>query len=182
MVSLPFPRTGGEDHVTRRASSPLTGSVLLRDAERGDLPILFEHQLEPEATRRADFPARDRASFMAHWNRILEDESVVKKTVIFEDLVAGNVVSFVHAGGREVGYWIGKKYWGRGVATRALAEFLRLEERRPLYANVARHNAASIRVLKDCGFGLSGEEPEGLILELAAGETDHDKAAERSGA
>jgi len=108
---------------------------------------------------------------MAHWNRILKDESVVKKTVIFEDEVAGNVASFLHAGERKVGYWIGREFWGRGIATRTLAEFLRLEARRPLYADVARHNVASIRVLKNCGFRITGEEPEGLILELTANES-----------
>ena len=71
----------------------------------------------------AGFPARDRESFMAHWNRILEDGSVVKKTVLFEGEVAGNIVSFVNSGEREVGYWIGRGFWGRGVATRALAGF-----------------------------------------------------------
>ena len=43
-----------------------------------DLPVFFEHQLDPEATHMAGFPSSDRESFMAHWNRILEDESVVK--------------------------------------------------------------------------------------------------------
>ena len=127
----------------------------------------------------AGFPARDWGSFMAHWNRILKDESVVTKTILFQDDVAGNVLSFLHSGEREVGYWIGKKYWGRGVATQALAEFLRLEERRPLYANVARQNVASLRVLENCGFRISGEEPESMILELVADETDHD-GTERS--
>ena len=129
----------------------------------------------------AGFPARDRESFMAHWNRILEDDSVIKETILFRGEVAGNVVSFLHSGKREVGYWIGREFWGRGVATRALAEFLRLEERRPLYANVARHNVASIRVLENCGFRISGEEPEGLILELVADEKDHDNVERSAG-
>jgi RimJ/RimL family protein N-acetyltransferase len=118
----------------------------------------------------AGFPARDREPFMAHWNRILVDESVVKKTVLFEGDVAGNIVSFVNSGEREVGYWIGREFWGRGVATRALAGFLRLEARRPLYASVARHNVASIKVLENCGFRVSGEEPDDLILKLSADE------------
>ena len=155
-----------EDHVSTSAKRPPAGNVLLRDVEVSDLQVFFDHQLDPEATRMASFPARDRESFMAHWNRILEDESVVKKTVLFEGEVAGNIVSFLQSGEREVGYWIGKEYWGRGVATQALSEFLRLEARRPLFANVARRNVASIRVLENCGFRVSGEEPEGLILEL----------------
>ena len=143
---------------------------MLRDVEASDLPYFFEHQLDPEATHMAGFPARNRESFMAHWNRILGDESVVKKTIHFEGEVAGNIVSFVNSGHREVGYWIGREFWGRGVATRALAGFLRLEARRPLYASVARNNVASIKVLENCGFRISGEEPDGLLLKLEADE------------
>lgn len=60
-------------------------------------------------------------------------------------------------GQREIGYWIGKEYWGRGIATEALAAFLLLETRRPLLAYAARDNVASIRVLEKCGFVRSGE-------------------------
>ena len=116
--------------MARTARSALT-SVVLRNVERGDLPFFFEHQLDPEATSMAGFPIRDKKSFMAHWTRLLDDESVVKKTILFQDEVAGNVVSFEQSGEREVGYWIGKDYWGKGIATRALAAFLSLEERRP---------------------------------------------------
>jgi RimJ/RimL family protein N-acetyltransferase len=82
--------------------------------------------------------------------------------------VAGNVVSFVRSGEREVGYWVGKEYWGKGVATQTLSVFLDDIETRPLYGHVARHNVASIRVLQKCGFRISGDEPEGLILKLEA--------------
>jgi RimJ/RimL family protein N-acetyltransferase len=154
--------------VARRARNPLENDVVLRDVTEGDLPVFFEHQLDPEATRMADFPARDKKAFLAHWNRILGDESIMKKTILYVGEVAGNVVSFVHAGKREVGYWVGKEYWGRGVATRALSELLDLEERRPLYAYVAKHNVASIRVLQKCGFEVSGEEGGDVVLRLGA--------------
>jgi RimJ/RimL family protein N-acetyltransferase len=84
--------------------------------------------------------------------------------------VAGNVVSFEQDGEREVGYWIGREYWGKGVATEALSQFLdHVEVRRPLYAGVAKHNVASIRVLEKCGFTIVGkEEDEGYVMKLAA--------------
>lgn len=151
--------------MARHASRHLT-DVLLRDVEEADLPVFFEQQLDPEATRMADFPSKGREAFLAHWRKILGDGSITKQTILFEGEVAGNVVSFVHAGEREVGYWVGRRYWGRGVATGALTAFLDLEQRRPLYAHVARHNAASLRVLEKCGFETKGEEPEGLILVL----------------
>lgn len=150
-----------------RASSLLTGEVLLRDVTEDDLPILFEHQLEPEATEMAAFPSRDRDAFMAHWTKILGDETIAKKTILVNGRVAGNVVSFEQSGQRHVGYWLGKQYWGKGVATAALAAFLGHVTARPLYARVAKHNIASIRVLQKCRFTICGE---GRGLANARGE------------
>jgi RimJ/RimL family protein N-acetyltransferase len=78
-------------------------------------------------------------------------------TILAEGRIAGNVVCFTHSGKREVGYWIGKKFWGKGVATAALRRFLALVTERPLYAGVAKDNAGSIRVPEKCGFTVGGE-------------------------
>ena len=134
--------------------------VHLRAVMEDDLPIFFEDQLDPDAIQMAAFPARDRNAFMAHWAKILGDDTIAKKTILFDGLVAGNIVSFEHSGKQEVGYWLGKEYWGKGLATRALAEFLDHVTTRPLYAHVAKHNIASIRVLEKCGFTISGEDKE----------------------
>jgi RimJ/RimL family protein N-acetyltransferase len=154
------------------------GDVRLRDVSGQDLPILFEHQSDPEAARMAAFTSRDRDAFMAHWAGILADESVAKKTVLVDGQVAGNVLCFERDGERLVGYWIGRDYWGRGVATRALSSFLDHVKARPLRAHVAKANVASIRVLERCGFticgenrdasGGPGEEVEEFVLELRA--------------
>ena len=138
------------------AAGHSTCDVTLRDVTEADLPIFFAHQLDPEATRMAAFAARDQDAFMAHWTRILDNETVIKKTVLVDGHVAGNVVSFEGSGQRLVGYWIGREHWGKGVATMALSEFLGHVETRPLYAHVAKHNAASVRVLEKCGFTISG--------------------------
>ncbi|QIN81306.1 GNAT family N-acetyltransferase [Rubrobacter tropicus] len=140
---------------------PPTGQVRLRDVDEGDLTTFFDQQLDPEANRMAAFTSRnpaDRDAFAAHWSRILGDETIVKKTVLFDGLVAGNVLGFEQFGGREVSYWIGKEFWNRGIATRALSEFLNQTETRPLYARAAKDNLPSIRVLEKCGFTISGED------------------------
>jgi RimJ/RimL family protein N-acetyltransferase len=142
--------------------------VALREVIEADIPVFYEHQLDPEATRMAAFPSRDADAFRAHWSRILADETVVARTILVEGQVAGNVVSFVQDGKREVGYWLGRDYWGRGVASRALVLFLRRLPARPLYAWVARHNVASRRVLEKCDFAVVDEDAEGLLLELRA--------------
>ena len=161
---------------------PLTGDIVLRDVTEADLPIFFEHQLDPDANRMAAFPARNRQAFMAHWTRILGDETIAKQTILVDGQVAGNIVSFEQFGERQVGYWLGRNYWGQGFATRALAAFLRQVKARPLYARVAKHNLASLRVLEKCGFTLAGEDSEfsdthgevveEFILKLSAHESD----------
>ena len=140
--------------------------IRLRDVTESDLPVFYEQQLDPEATAMAAFPARDRAPFMAHWAKIMADKSVILKTILFEGQVAGNIVCWEQDGEREVGYWVGKDFWGKGIATKALAEFLIQVKTRPLVAHVAKHNVASRRVLEKCGFTLTREEIEEVILKL----------------
>ena len=129
--------------------------VRLRNVEPNDLPIFYEQQLDPDATRMAAFPARDRASFDVHWEKnILGNPAAISRTILVDGEVAGNIGSWPQEGIRLVGYWIGKEYWGKGVATRALAAFLHLVTDRPLHAHVVKHNVGSIRVLEKCGFSV----------------------------
>lgn len=103
----------------------------------------------------AHFPPREREAFMDHWRtRVLGKATTLARTIEVDGAVAGYVASWVpEQGGREVGYWLGRAFWGRGIASAALAAFLAEEEpRRPLSALVAVHNAASRRVLERCGF------------------------------
>jgi RimJ/RimL family protein N-acetyltransferase len=134
--------------------------IVLRPVEPGDLPLFFEHQRDPIAVAMVAFTSRDRAAFDQHWAKILADETGLIRTIVVtsdispesQEQVAGNIVSWNSHGQREIGYWIDRAYWGRGVATAALFAFLHLEQTRPLYAGVAKHNAASLRVLQKCGF------------------------------
>jgi RimJ/RimL family protein N-acetyltransferase len=125
---------------------------VLRDVVESDLDAFYEHQREPEANEMAIFPARDRDAFDAHWRKILADDSAIQKTIVDEGQVAGNIGSWEQDGRRLVGYWVGREFWGRGVATRALQEFVRDVTDRPLHAWVATSNVGSIRVLEKCGF------------------------------
>ncbi len=142
--------------------------VLLRDVIDSDLPVFFEQQTDPEATRLANFPARDEAAFMAHWAKVRRDQSNYVRTIVVDDHVVGNIVSFMLNGQREVGYWLGREYWGQGFATQALAAFLPLIPQRPLFAYVFKHNHGSRRVLEKCGFVICGEEAHDFIFKLEA--------------
>jgi RimJ/RimL family protein N-acetyltransferase len=135
----------------------MTGRIKLREVQESDLPAFFEHQHDPVANQMATFPAREREAFMVHWRKILADDAVTKRTVVFEGEVAGNIVCYEQSGKLLLGYWLGRRFWGLGVATCAVSEFVSLIFSRPLHANVAKRNLASIRVLQKCGFEISGE-------------------------
>jgi RimJ/RimL family protein N-acetyltransferase len=130
----------------------VTPAVCLRGVEDRDLDVFFDQQADPQAVEMAAFPARDRDQFAAHWAKLRADDTKVVRTVVADGLVAGNIGSWQQNGQQLLGYWVGREWWGRGVATQALALLVDEVLIRPLYAHVAVHNAGSIRVLDKCGF------------------------------
>jgi RimJ/RimL family protein N-acetyltransferase len=151
--------------------------IRLRAIERDDLLTLYEYQLDPEANRLALTYPRSADAFDAHWKSALGDPSLVVRAIVVGDVLAGCISCFKVDGHDSVGYWIGKQFWGQGVATRALELLLVEVSVRPLHARVAVTNGASIRVLQKCGFQIVGHqhspgddrylECEEVILELA---------------
>ena len=152
--------------------NPQKGLVSLRPVEAPDLQIFFAHQLDPEATRLAAFPSRDREAFMVHWTtNILGNPANACRTILCDDRVVGNIGAWSDADTRErlLGYWLGREFWGHGIASAAVAQFLQIESTRPLTARVAKHNLGSLRVLEKSGFARAGEDeftpPEGTRVE-----------------
>ena len=80
------------------------------------------------------------------------------RIVEIEGEVVGSVGAYPVEGDTEVTYWIQRKWWGRGVATAALAALLEEVRTRPLHGRVAEDNVGSIRVLERNGFVLTGSE------------------------
>jgi len=132
--------------------------IHLRNITKSDLPIFFEHQLDPEATAMAAVPSRDRETFDAHWKKIMAMDTVIIKVIEVDGQVAGHLVSFLLEQEREVGYWLGREFWGKGIASKSLSQFLNAVKTRPLFGRVAKHNAASRGVLEKCGFTVIGED------------------------
>ena len=134
--------------------------IRLREVEDGDIHVFFEQQLDPVATQMAGFPSRGEDEFHSHWRRVRSNENNILRTILFKGKVSGNIVSWEQDGKRQIGYWIGRKFWGKGIASQALAQFLVVVKARPLYAYVAKHNTASIRVLEKNGFTISVEDSQ----------------------
>jgi len=172
----------GTREIRMEKTIPRRIEVSLRDVAETDLPIFFDFQRDSAANYMAAFTTRDptdKEAFAAHWNRILNDDTVLVKTIVFDGHVVGSVATFVDKefGKPEVTYWIGKEYWGMGLATYALTRFLRDMTVRPIYGRAAKDNVASIRVLEKCGFRMFGQSKgfanargavvEEVILELS---------------
>lgn len=153
--------------------------VVLREVLESDWPIFFEQQQDDEANYMAAFIFRDpndRPAFDNHWRKIQADPTTYNRTILYKGQIAGHIGKFEMEGDSEITYWLGKSFWGKGIATKALTEFLKEWKQRPLHAQAAKDNIGSIRVLQKCGFqiigydryfaGARGQEIEEAILLL----------------
>ncbi|MGH2583240.1 MAG: GNAT family N-acetyltransferase [Anaerolineales bacterium] len=137
------------------------GKVRLRAVEPGDLDAFFEFQSDSGARYMAAFSGKeplDRPSFEERLAKILGDDAILVRTITVGDQVAGYVMKFEMRGDALVAYWIGREYWGQGIATEALKQLIGELSMRPLFARAATDNIASVRVLEKCGFVRIGVE------------------------
>lgn len=145
-------------------------AIRLRPTEPSHLPALFEMQIDPESNVMAGTKPRPREAFFEGWERIFADPGVISRVIELDGLIVGSVGSFQADGQDCIGYWIARPHWGKGVASRALAMFLREERRRPLHATTVRANAPSQRVLERCGFRCVGFRIDQETDRFLAGE------------
>jgi RimJ/RimL family protein N-acetyltransferase len=113
---------------------------------------MYELQLDPESNRMAATIPRTREAFDSHWAGALDDPSVTAKVILVGEEPVGFISCFPRDDQDHVGYWIDKRYWGKGLASRALHLLLREVTKRPLVATAATSNGASLWVLQKCGF------------------------------
>lgn len=135
--------------------------VGLRSVEDGDLDAIFDQMRDPEGVWMAAFTAddpSDRAAFDAHMAMVRSSPGIWLRAVTWDGQLVGTIAAFVADGDTEVTYWIDRAWWGRGIASRALALLLDQVTTRPLHARAASDNAASLRVLRKSGFAAIGTE------------------------
>jgi len=152
--------------------------IQLRDITEDDFAIFFDYQRDELAARMAAFGTKDAdpTTFAARWRAARAEGTAVQKAIVEGHQVVGYVSTFMHDDKLQVTYWIARSHWGRGIATAALSELLRVVTVRPLYASAAHDNVGSLRVLQKCGFTICGsdkafanargEEVEEILLEL----------------
>ena len=131
--------------------------IQLRDVIDRDLSLFFTYQQDAEAEYMAAFTVKDPTNLQAFndkWAKMRIDTDIIYKTILWQNLVVGHIGKFIYKNKPEITYWIERKYWGKGIATKALELFLKMIDIRPLYACIAMDNLGSLRVLQKCGFEL----------------------------
>ena len=130
-------------------------NIKLRRTVVDDLELFFKFQLDSEANYLAAFTSKDpadKSAYLIKYTKLLNDPTVNNQTIIVDDIIAGSIAKFEIEGKAEVTYWIDKRYWGKGIATKALKILLTIENTRPIYGRVAFDNYGSQKVLEKCGF------------------------------
>src|SRR5687767_11398194 len=98
--------------------------MILRDVAEADLEVLFEYQREPRAVEMAAFASREREAFFSHWRaNVLGVPSAMVRVIVVDEVVVGHLLSWNADGRRLLGYWLGEAFWGRGIASQALAAY-----------------------------------------------------------
>jgi [ribosomal protein S5]-alanine N-acetyltransferase len=129
--------------------------IVLRPTEIDDLEWFFQFQLDKEAIQLAAFTPKDptdKPAYLTKYSKLLDEPTVNMRTILFDNKIVGSISKFEIDGDAEITYWIDKHFWGKGVTTTALKNFLTIENMRPIFGRVAFDNYGSQRVLEKCGF------------------------------
>lgn len=136
-------------------------NITLTETEKDDLNTLFQFQLDKEANYLAAFTSKDpndKTAYIEKYTKHLADPAIHMRTIKVNDVIAGSIAKFVMENEAGITYWIDRKFWGQGIGTTALNNFLKIEQIRPIFARVAFDNYGSQKILEKCGFVKIGKE------------------------
>jgi RimJ/RimL family protein N-acetyltransferase len=166
------------EHPSRRLPQLDCGVALLRAWREGDLESLVANASHADVSRglRDHFPYPYTGDDGRAWlTRTIDDrernQHDLTWAIEFEGAAVGGVGVHlgrdVHRHSAELGYWLGRQYWGRGIMTAVLGTFVdraisafRLHR---LHATVYANNPASMRVLEKIGFEREGVQKSAVV-------------------
>ena len=146
-----------------------TERILLRHWQESDAEALFKYASDPDVGPRAGWPAHKSVEESLEIIRTFFHNDTTWAIVLKETGEAiGCIGYYTHETSNipigendcEVGYWIGKPYWNRGICTESLKLMLDYCIHEKHFENIwADHftgNPASGRVMEKCGFSDTG--------------------------
>jgi [ribosomal protein S5]-alanine N-acetyltransferase len=149
----------------------ITDQIHLSEIQPSDQAACLEHMKEKDIydlTLRIPYPYTE-ADFLA-WMRIVEEATKAQGrsthwAIRNEDayLIGASGLSGLQVGKShlaEIGYWLAKPYWGRGIMTAVVRRACELAFTEfglaKIMAHVYAENVASAKVLEKCGFQQEG--------------------------
>src|SRR3569623_1389727 len=105
----------------------------LRPTEKCDLEFFFQFQLDKEGIYLAAFTPKDpsdKDAYFQKFTKILADPAINNQTILVDERIVGSIAKFEIEGDAEITYWIDRSFWGKGIATTALKNFLTIENTR----------------------------------------------------
>lgn len=161
-----------------------TERILLRPWCDDDAETLYRYASDPEVGPRAGWPP----------HKSVEESLEIIRTIFHSDHIWAIVLKYASGGGEpigcmgymvhsesnidigendaEVGYWVARPYWNRGICTEALRLLIdycfREKGFRTLWADYFPDNPASGKVMEKCGFRDTGMVNRCSRLQLGA--------------
>ncbi len=139
------------------------GNIILRNWQEKDIKALVKNANNKEIwdNLRDEFPYPYTELAAKQWIIIAnKDKPPTNFAIIYKGITVGGIGIIIQSDifriNAEIGYWVGKKYWNKGIATKALKAMVNYSfetfDINRLYAHVFESNNASISVLKKSGF------------------------------
>ncbi len=139
-----------------------TSRLLLRPLTLADAPAISHYTSDPRVARMLDnIPVPNPVVAVEGWLMIqaaLRAQGGQNRlyAITFAGDLAGVIGARLEGGARAVGYWIGRPFWGQGIATEAARAVVEEASPAPAIAWHYADNLASARVLEKTGFVYTG--------------------------
>ena len=156
-----------------------TPRLKLRPPLLSDAPVMAKLMNEPDILRMTASPAPIVFSLSIEFlilNQLSQRQRGLGFAYAITDIETGHVMGEMDLfanrdGGKEIGYWIGRPYWGQGFITEAakalIAESFESLSIAHIDAGVFSDNPASCRVLEKLGFTIQNQD--GNTFSIARG-------------
>lgn len=148
-----------------------TERLILRPWRESDAEALFKYASDPDVGPRAGWPPHKSVEESLQIIKTVFNTPTMWAVELKETAEAIGCVGYLPASVSnlqipddqcEVGYWIGKPYWGRGICTEALRLVIdycfNVKHYTVLWGDFFPSNPASGRVMTKCGFIDTGRE------------------------
>ncbi len=147
----------------------------LRPFVHTDAPLIVEYLNDPLVTQylSSRLPSPYTLTDAFEWIETGCHDQQISRAIEVDGKFCGSVGAYLNVDGKsdtvEIGYWLGKRYWGQGIAIQVVEQFtLTLFNRhniKRIINPVSAANIASIRVMEKSGYQLEKEIVSNGITE-----------------